>query len=87
MDKVATTRMSSKGQVVIPEEIREALGLGPGVQFVVVGEGDVVILKRISPPSMCEFDQIVGEARRQARRVGMKRSDIAAALKAVRADP
>ena len=85
MDKVATTRMSSKGQVVIPEEIRAALKLGPGAQFVVVGEGDVVILKRISPPSMSEFDQIVGEATRQARRAGLKRSDVAAAVKAVRA--
>jgi len=83
MDKVATTKMSSKGQVVIPEEIREALGLGPGAQFVVVGEGDVVILKRISPPSMSEFDEILGEAHRQARRAGMKRSDIAAAVKSV----
>ena len=87
MDTVATTKMSSKGQVVIPEGIREALGLGPGAQFVVVGEGDVVILKRISPPSMTEFDEIVAEATRQARRAGMKRSDIAAALKAVRATP
>ncbi len=85
MDKVATTKMSSKGQVVIPEEIRAALDLAPGVQFVVVGEGDVVILKRISPPSMSEFDQIVGEATRQARRAGLKRSDVAAAIKAVRA--
>ena len=85
MDKVATTKMSSKGQVVIPEEIREALGLGPGAQFVVVGEGDVVILKRISPPSMSEFHEILGEAHRQARRAGMKRSDIAAAVKSVRA--
>ncbi len=85
MGKVATTKMSSKGQVVIPEEIREALGLGPGAQFVVVGAGDAVILKRISPPSMSEFDEILEDATRQARRAGMKRSDIAAALKAVRA--
>ena len=53
----------------------------------VVGEGDVVILKRISPPSMTEFDDIVAEATRQARKAGMKRSDIAAAVKAVRATP
>jgi len=77
--------MSSKGQVVIPEEVRKALGLTSGAQFVVVGEGDVVILKRITPPSMSEFDDIVAEARRQARQAGMKRSDVAVAVKAHRA--
>jgi AbrB family looped-hinge helix DNA binding protein len=81
----ATTKMSSKGQVVIPEEIRQALGLKAGSKFVVVGEGDVVILKMITPPSMSEFDDIIQEARRQARQAGMKRSDVTAALKAVRA--
>lgn len=82
----ATTKMSSKGQVVIPEEIRNALGLEAGSRFVVVGEGDVVVLKKITPPSMSEYDDIVAEARRQARQAGMKRSDIAAAIKAVRAE-
>ena len=48
-------------------------------------EGDVVILKQISPPSMSDFDEILGEAHRQARQAGMKRSDIAAAVKADRA--
>ena len=81
----ATTKMSSKGQVVIPEEVRNALGLEAGSKFVVVGEGDVIILKRITPPSMSEYDDIIAEARRQARQAGMKRSDIAAAIKAVRA--
>ena len=85
MKTIATTKMSSKGQVVIPEEVRNALGLKAGSKFVVVGEGDVVILKRITPPSMSEYDDIIAEARRQARQAGMKRSDIAAAIKAVRA--
>lgn len=85
MKSSATTKMSSKGQVVIPEEIRNALGLTAGSRFVVIGEGDVVILKMINPPSMSEFDDIIQEARRQARRAGMKRSDVTAALKAVRA--
>ena len=34
----ATTRMSSKGQVVIPEEIRTRLGLTAGTQFVAIGD-------------------------------------------------
>ena len=81
----ATTKMSSKGQVVIPEEVRNALGLKAGSKFVVVGEGDVVILKVVTPPSMSDFDDIIQEARRQARQAGMKRSDVTAALRAVRA--
>jgi len=85
MNKPATTKMSSRGQVVIPEEVRTALGLEAGTQFVVVGEGDVVILKMVTPPDMSEFDDIIQEARRQARAAGMRRSDVVAALKAVRA--
>ena len=82
----ATTRMSSKGQVVIPEAVRKALGLDAGSEFVVVAEGDVVILKLIQAPAMSEFDDIVSEARRQARHAGMKRADVNAAIEAVRAD-
>lgn len=85
METLATTRMSSKGQVVIPEEIRKRLGLKPGSQFVVVGDKDTVILKTISPPSMEDFNRLVREARKQARLAGMRRSDISAAIIKARA--
>ncbi len=85
MAELATTRLSSKGQVVIPEDVRARLGLKPGAQFVVVGEGDVVILKIISPPSMKEFEGLVGRARAQARRAGLRKANISAAIKKVRA--
>ena len=84
MSQVATTRLSSKGQVVIPEEIRKRLGLEPGVQFVVVGDGDVVILKTIQTPQMAQFDDLVREARKAARAAGLKRADIARAVSEVR---
>jgi AbrB family looped-hinge helix DNA binding protein len=80
MAVLETTRMSSKGQVVIPEAVRKRLGLKEGAQFVVVGERDVVVLKALGPPSMAEFDDLIAEARRQARRAGLKRSDIAATV-------
>ena len=80
MPNLATTKMSSKGQVVIPEDIRKRLGLKAGAQFVVVGDKDVVILKAISPPSMEEFDALISEARKQARKAGLKRSEITAAI-------
>jgi AbrB family looped-hinge helix DNA binding protein len=76
--------MSSKGQVVIPEEIRNQLGLESGTQFVVVGDRDVVILKAISAPSMKEFNNLIVRARQQARKSGLKKSDIDAAVAKVR---
>ena len=84
MTPVATTKLSSKGQVVIPEEVRNQLGLKAGDQFVVVGEGDAVILKTITPPSIRDFDAIIEKARKQARANRMKRSDIAKAIVKVR---
>jgi len=84
MANLATTKMSSKGQVVIPEDIRKRLKLKAGSQFVVVGENDVVILKSISPPSMDEFDSLIAEARRQGKEAGLKQSDITEAIAKVR---
>lgn len=84
MPNVATTKMSSKGQVVIPEDIRKQLKLKAGSQFVVLGKDDVVILKAIAPPAMEEFDALIAAARRQAKQTGMKKSDVAAAIAKVR---
>lgn len=80
----ATTKMSSKGQVVIPEEIRKRLKLKAGAQFVVIGEDDVVILKAISEPSISEFDALIVKARNQAKESGLKRGDISEAVKRAR---
>jgi hypothetical protein len=44
----------------------------------------VVILKAISPQSMEDFDALNIEALRQAKKAGMKRSDISAAIARLR---
>ena len=84
MSNVSTTKMSSKGQIVIPDIIRKRLNLKPGSQFVVVGDKDVVILKNISPPDLNEFDDLIAEARRKGKKVGLKRSDILDAVSSAR---
>ncbi len=84
MTESATTTLSSKGQVVIPEEIRSRLGLKAGAQFVVVGDRDVVIFKMLVPPVMSDFGALVGRARRAARQAGLKRADITRAVTKVR---
>ena len=84
MKELASTRMSSRGQVVIPEDIRTTLNLKPGTQFIVLCEKDVVIFKIITPPTMNEFDSLIKKARKQATQAGMKKADVAAAITKVR---
>ena len=84
MAGVATTKLSSKGQVVIPESIRKKLHLKTGAQFVVVADKDVVILKNISPPTLNEFDVLIAKARKSAKKIGLKKADIKNAIAKVR---
>jgi AbrB family looped-hinge helix DNA binding protein len=84
METIATTRMSSKGQIVIPESIRKRLNLNPGAQFVVMGEGDIVILKAISSPDINSFDELIQQARQQAKQAGLERADVAKAVSRAR---
>jgi len=76
--------MSSKGQVVIPEAIREELGLESGCQFLVLGENDAVILKTISPPSKKQFRGLIARARKEAKKAGLRPEDVTNTIKKVR---
>jgi antitoxin PrlF len=72
--------MSSKGQVVIPESIRKQLDLKEGAQFLVLGDEDVVILKVVTPPDIKEFDDLIKQARKQAKEAGLTRADVTSAV-------
>lgn len=84
MAAYATTKLSSKGQIVIPEEIRDNLKLKEGDQFVVIGQGDTVILKSITPPSLSEFSDLMKEASQSAKMLRLKPNDVTKTIKKVR---
>jgi AbrB family looped-hinge helix DNA binding protein len=84
MGQAATTKLSSRGQVVIPEEIRSRLGLEAGVRFIVVGEGDVVVLKALKPPKVRDFKALLAKARKSAEDAGLTPADVDRAIREVR---
>ncbi len=84
MAAYATTRLSSKGQVVIPEEVRRSLGLNEGDQFLVIGQGDAVILKTITPPKIEEFQELLSQARAEGRKARIRKADLRSAIARVR---
>ena len=85
MPSIATTKMSSKGQVVIPEGVRQHLGMKAGSQFVVLAGNDAVVLKPIAELDLSQFDKLLAEARKHARRAGLRKADIAQAIRTARA--
>lgn len=52
---VETVKMSSKGQIVIPLDVREDLHMHAGTVFALVGSEDTIILKKIATPTKEEL--------------------------------
>ncbi len=55
-----TTRLSSKGQIIIPKAIRAARSWRPGQQFEVVETGEGVLLRPCQPFPGTELDEVAG---------------------------
>lgn len=58
------------------DTIRTRLGLEPGTQFVVVGEGDVVVLKALEPPKLTDLKRLLDQARKSAEAAGVTPMDV-----------
>ena len=84
MENIEITSMSSRGQVVIPQNLREKLKIREGEKFVVIGEGNTIILKKLEMPSFDEFDKLLRKTREFAKNKGLKEKDIEEAINATR---
>ena len=45
---ISTTKMSTKGQIVIPKRLREKLGLQPGDPLAMAVDGERLVLRKIT---------------------------------------
>ncbi len=84
MEKLEVTSMSSRGQVVIPQDIREKLHLQNGEKFIVIGEEDTIVLKKMQIPSFKGFEKLLKKTREFAKQREIKEDDITEAVKEVR---
>ncbi len=62
-----TTRISSRGQVVIPGPVRKALAIETGTPFLVIARKDSIVLHRLQEPPWQFFDDMVQQAEKQGR--------------------
>jgi AbrB family looped-hinge helix DNA binding protein len=71
------TKLSQKGQVVIPNTVRKQLGLKEGMRFLVVGLGDTIVLRRLElSQEKIRLKGLLQESRRKAEKVGFTEKEI-----------
>jgi len=85
METLEVTRLSSKGQVVLPQAIRKRLRLTEGARFVVIGSDDTVILKRLEEPAREQAKELLKASRAYAKRVGLTPEDLKRAVQRAKA--
>ncbi|MBI5636196.1 AbrB/MazE/SpoVT family DNA-binding domain-containing protein [Candidatus Micrarchaeota archaeon] len=66
MAQIAT--LSERGQVVIPLQVREKMGLEAGSKFAVFPVNDSIVLKRMEIPSLDQWDTALNPLRHEAGR-------------------
>lgn len=66
-------KISSRGQVAIPTDIRNQLGLDEGVKVLFFTEDDTVLMKKVTQQT---FAQITRPLKIAAKKAGMKEKDV-----------
>jgi antitoxin PrlF len=84
MADIDITSMSSRGQVVIPLNLRELMGLKDGEKFAITGKEDTIVLKKIQMPSFNNFDKLMQQTQEFAKKKGLKQKDLDEAVKRAR---
>lgn len=76
LEYLTTTRIGEKGQLTVPKEFRQDLGLGAGAPFAVLRLGDGLILL----PEQQRFEQLCQQVSSRLITAGLSRSDLLATL-------
>jgi AbrB family looped-hinge helix DNA binding protein len=71
--RAATTRVSSKGQVVIPEALKKAARIREGEDLLVVAIGDIIVMKKLSAVT---FEEVARPIWRTVRAMGLSGDDL-----------
>ncbi|MGD0995204.1 MAG: AbrB/MazE/SpoVT family DNA-binding domain-containing protein [Candidatus Bathyarchaeia archaeon] len=73
MMEASTTKVSSKGQVVIPANVRKAANLKKGEKILAIAIDDMVVLKKIIDKS---FEETIKPVWAKVKQMGLSEKDI-----------
>ncbi len=77
-----TTKLSTKGQVVLPKSLRAAHRWKPGMEFIVQEQGDSIVLIPKPPAASRDWESLIGCAGYRGPRKSLREMDDAVAAEA-----
>ncbi len=78
--------LSTKGQLVLPNDLRKSLSLAPGDKLVVYWSNGSIVLKKLELPTESDFEKEIDKTVLYAKENGIKEEDIANTIKSYRAE-
>jgi AbrB family looped-hinge helix DNA binding protein len=81
MVEASTTKVSSKGQVVIPANVRKAASLKKGEKILAIAINDTIVLKKIVDKS---FQKTLNPVWEKVRQMGLTEENIDALIEEAR---
>jgi len=82
MMEASTTKVSSKGQIVIPVNVRKAAGLKEGEKVLAIALNNMIILKKIADKT---FEETVKPIWDRIRQIGLTEEDVDALIQEAKA--
>mgnify|MGYP001611999134 CR=1 FL=1 len=82
-DKIEMATVSSRGQICIPNNIRDEMGIKEGSKVLFALTGDSLIMKKVS---METFAKITMPLKKAVKKSGLKESDIPEIIHRFRAE-
>ncbi len=84
MENIEITSISSRGQVVIPQGLRNKMRIQEGEKFVIIGENNTIILKKLEMSSFGGIDKLLKKTRDFVKKKRIKESNLEEAIKKTR---
>ena len=71
------TRLSERGQIVIPTELRRSMNLKEGERFIIMGVGDTIILRKLElSQERLRLKKLIRESREKAAKSGFSEREV-----------
>ena len=83
MSLLSLSKVSSKGQIVIPKTVREKMGIVEGDRVLVYATGNIIVLRKVREGENV-LSTVSASIRKKIREKGVRAEDVEEAIASVR---